>query len=162
MIRCSVFPPRLRLPAVFTVEASMLMGIILPVLLSLIYLGLYFHDNGVLQASCCETAALADCSLPDSKRQTALQKQLKQLGKSAVLAEKNVKTSLSLNKNFVQVSASGSMKTPGILPQLFGAGTLSFERTYSRKLFHPADSIRKIRGLKYLSSKIKGKEGASP
>ena len=35
-----------RLSAVFTVEAALLMALILPVLLSLIYLGFLDHDRG--------------------------------------------------------------------------------------------------------------------
>lgn len=56
-----------RLSAVFTVEAALLMALILPVLLSLIYLGFLDHDRGVLQGAACEAAALADNSAPEAR-----------------------------------------------------------------------------------------------
>ena len=40
-----------RLSAAFTVEAALLMALILPVLLSLIYMGFLDHDRGVLNQS---------------------------------------------------------------------------------------------------------------
>ena len=148
-----------RASAVFTVEAAMLMAVILPVLLSLIYLGFLDHDRGVLQASSCEVAALADNSVPDRERSGRLKTYADQLGKSAVISSKDLSSSCSVNKDFVQVSYTGSIHVPGILPRLFGADALSSGRSFSRKLYHPADSIRKIRGLKYLSQRLSGKEG---
>lgn len=148
-----------RASAVFTVEAAMLMAVILPVLLSLIYLGFLDHDRGVLQASSCEVAALADNSIPDKNRDGDLRTYAGQLGKSAVISSKDCSSSFSLSKDFVQVSYTGSIKVPGTLPKLFGSETLSSGRSFSRKLYHPADSIRKIRGLKYLSERLSGKEG---
>lgn len=151
---------RLAAPAVFTVEAAMLMMIILPVLLAMIYLGYLEHDRGVLQASASETAALADNSAPDPDRSSALKKRAAALGKEAVLATKDLESSFSLNKNFVQVTYSGTITVPGLLPQLFGSENLSSGRSCSRKLFHPADTIRKIRGLEYISSSLTARQEA--
>lgn len=149
-------------PAVFTVEATLLMTIILPVLLAMIYLGYLDHDRGVLQASASETAALADNSAPDPNRSSKLKMHASSLGKDAVLVTKDLKASFSLNKNFVQVSYSGSMKVPGLLLQLFGSENLSSGRSCSRKLFHPTDTIRKIRGLEYLSDRLTSRQEGKP
>ena len=148
--------------ASFTLEASLLMGIILPVLLSLIYLGILYHDRGVLQSSACEIAALADCRLPESRKKSDLSDYANNLGKASVLASRDLTSSCSLHKDFIQVSYSGNMNLPGALPRLFGAQKLAADCSFSRKLFHPADTIRKIRGLEYLSDRLNGKEGASP
>jgi hypothetical protein len=51
---------RVHARASFTVEAAMLMTLVLPVLLALIYLGLFLHDKGVLNGAAQETAAIAD------------------------------------------------------------------------------------------------------
>lgn len=151
-----------RSPAVFTLEAAMLMAVILPVLLSIIYLGFLDHDRGVLQASACEAASLADNSAPDKDRSGTLKKYTEALGKTAVLSSKDLKSSFSLNKNFVQVSYTGSVKVPGVLPQFFRSDSLSSGRTCSRKLFHPADTIRKIRGIQYLTSSLKDAKDNTP
>ena len=73
-----------RLSAVFTVEAALLMALILPVLLSLIYLGFLDHDRGVLQGAACEAAALADNSAPDKARADKLRTLTEEIGKDAV------------------------------------------------------------------------------
>ena len=49
-----------RAQASFTVEAAMLMCVILPVLLALLYLGMFLHDKGVLNGAAQEVAATAD------------------------------------------------------------------------------------------------------
>lgn len=152
---------RTRLSAVFTVEAALLMALILPVLLSLIYLGFLDHDRGVLQGAACETAALADNSVPDKARANKLRTLTEGIGKDAVLVSRSLESSFSLSKDFVQVSYTGSMKVPGLLPRLFGRETLPTGRTFSRKLFSPAPAIRKIRGMRYLSSRLNGKEDTS-
>lgn len=145
--------------ASFTLEAALLMTVILPVLLSMIYLGYLDHDRGVLQASASEISALADNSSPDKSRASKLENYSAALGKEAVLVPGELTSSFSLNKDFVQVSYTGSIKIPGILLPFFGTDTLQRGRTSSRKLFHPADRIRKIRGLDYLSSRLTGRTG---
>ena len=49
-----------RAQASFTVEAAMLMCVILPVLLALLYLGMFLHDKGVLNGAAQEVAATAE------------------------------------------------------------------------------------------------------
>ena len=49
-----------KMQASFTVEAAMLMCVILPVLLALLYLGMFLHDKGVLNGAAQEVAATAD------------------------------------------------------------------------------------------------------
>ena len=150
-----------RLAAVFTVEAALLMALILPVLLSLIYLGFLDHDRGVLQGAACEAASLADNSAPDKARADKLRTLTEEIGKDAILVSRSLESSFSLSKDFVQVSYTGSMKVPGLLPRLFGRETLPTGRTFSRKLFSPTPAIRKIRGMRYLSSRLNGKEDTS-
>ena len=122
-----------RLSAVFTVEAALLMALILPVLLSLIYLGFLDHDRGVLQGAACEAAALADNSAPDKARADKLRTLTEEIGKDAVLVSRSLESSFSLSKDFVQVSYTGSMKVPGLLPRLFGRETLPSQLQAERK-----------------------------
>ena len=77
-----------RLAAVFTVEAALLMALILPVLLSLIYLGFLDHDRGVLQGAACEAASLADNSAPDKARADKLRTLTEEIGKDAILVSR--------------------------------------------------------------------------
>ena len=43
----------------YTVEASLLMGMILSVLVSVIYIGFWYHDKSFLQSAAYETACAA-------------------------------------------------------------------------------------------------------
>lgn len=57
----------------FTVEASLLMTIIIPVLVSLIYGSFYLHDCAVMQGAACELAAMASNLQGDPNRESLLQ-----------------------------------------------------------------------------------------
>ena len=46
------------------------------------------------------------------------------------------------------------MKLPGLLPKLFGKGTLDTGASARRVLLKPADTIRMIRGLEYVSKML--------
>lgn len=151
-----------RLPAVFTVEASLLMAILLPCLLSLIYLGYLDHDRGVLTASACECAARSDRELEEDKAEDDLKRTAQELGRASVLATEDPKVSFSRNKDTVQVSYTGSLKVPAFVRRLFGQDRLSCSRSFSRKLFHPTSVIRRIRGLQDLCSLLQEEKGGAP
>lgn len=147
-----------RSSASFTLEAALLMGAILPVLLALCYLCLYDHDCGVLQGAACEMAAAADNSVPDSGRGKELKTKASSLASDAVLSTRGLKTSFSLSEDQVSVSYSGTISLPGFILQLFDRNTLTVSGSCSRSLLHPSSVIRKIKGLRYLDESLKGEK----
>ena len=139
--------------ASFTVEVAMLMTVILPVLLALIYLGLYLHDRGVLNGAAQETAAVADLNHWKKSGNSNL------AGRARKLADRTgpsgkAEASVSVSDHQVTAAYSASMKLPGLLPKLFGKGTLDTGAQAQRSLLKPADTIRKIRGLEYVSEML--------
>lgn len=155
-------------PAVFTVEAALLMAVILPVLLCLIYIGFLDYDKGVLTAAACETAALADNHLPDSGRNAALSAYAQKLGKASVMSSRGVTGTCAesgltgvkavdvvghftrVDAGSVTVTYTGSISLPGALPRLFGSGTLSSGCKVSRTILNPAELIRIARAFDYV------------
>lgn len=144
-----------KLPASFTIEASLLMTILLPILLALIYYGFYCHDRGVLQSASCEVTAMAD-NLRDTKNaQNILNERAMERVQKRTVFEENAKQSVILSDENVTVTASTSIPLPGFISGLFSNGNLKISETQKRKLLHPARIIRKIRGAEYL---LKGEE----
>lgn len=136
--------------AAFTVEAAMLMAVILPVLLGLLYLGLYFHDKGVLNGAAQEVAATADLNRWKKSGNDSLGKRAKKLADRTGPSGKAA-ASVSVSQHQVMVSYSASMELPGLLPRLFGKGYLDTGASAQRMLIDPSDTIRTIRGLEYVS-----------
>ena len=144
-----------KLPASFTVEAALLMTVILPVLLALIYYGFFLHDKGVLNGAAQQITAQADLNSWKSSGNNKLGKQAKKLEKQTG-PSKNVSSSVSVSKDQASVRYSAAMSLPGLLPSLFGKSSLNTGAAASRKLLYPADLIRKIRGFEYVSALLKG------
>ena len=143
-----------RISASFTVEAAMLMGLILPVLLAILYFGLYLHDRGVLAGAACETSARADLGTWKASANSRIDKTAASLAKR-IGSRKKVTSSVSVSKDAVDISYQSSLTLPGILPQLFGRSALDTEIAHRRTLIRPAEIIRKIRGLEYISKMLK-------
>ena len=142
-----------RLQASFTVEAAMLMCVILPVLLALLYLGLFLHDKGVLNGAAQEVAATADLNRFRNGGNARLARKADQLADRTGASGK-AKSSVQVTDHEVSASYSASMKLPGLLPKLFGKETLDTGADVTRILPDAADTIRKIRGLEYVSAML--------
>lgn len=141
--------------ASFTVEAALLMTVILPVILAIVYYGLFLHDKGVLNGAAQQITAQADLNSWKKNGSSKLSKQAKKLEKQTG-PSKNVSSSVSANQEQASARYSGSMSLPGLLPSLFGKSRLDTGASAKRTILYPADLIRKIRGLEYVSSLLKG------
>ena len=144
-----------RMKASFTVEAALLMTVMLPVLLAIIYYGFFLHDKGVLNGAAQQVLAQADLNNWKEAGNNRLGKQAKRMEKQTG-PSKNVSASVSVSRSQASVSCTGTMSLPGILPSLFGKRQLGTGTSAKRTLLYPADVIRKIRGLEYVSSLLKG------
>ena len=142
-----------RAQASFTVEAAMLMCVILPVLLALLYLGMFLHDKGVLNGAAQEVAATADLNRFRNGGNARLARKADQLADRTGASGK-AKSSVQVTDHEVSASYSASMKLPGLLPKLFGKGILDTGADVTRILPDAADTIRKIRGLEYVSAML--------
>lgn len=140
----------------FTVEASLLMTIIIPVLVSLIYGSFYLHDCAVMQGAACELAAMASNLQGDPNRESLLQKKKEELLQGRLLGTRQGTISLTVSDSKVQVSCEGKFYIPGLVSHLLSQNLVSIEKSWNRKLYHPTETIRKIRGIKALADTAKG------
>lgn len=131
----------------------MLMCVILPVLLALLYLGMFLHDKGVLNGAAQEVAATADLNRFRNGGNARLARKADQLADRTGASGK-AKSSVQVTDHEVSASYSASMKLPGLLPKLFGKGILDTGADVTRILPDAADTIRKIRGLEYVSAML--------
>ncbi|MDO5344736.1 MAG: pilus assembly protein [Lachnospiraceae bacterium] len=141
--------------ASFTVEAAMIMTVLLPVLAAVIYMVFYVHDAAVIQGAACETAAMGGNLLLEENRESVLQEKGNALVTERLLGTKAGSAVLSVGKDQISVHYKGSFKIPGLIAGLVTGNELSVEKTWNKKIFHPAEEIRKIRGLEYMINTIR-------
>ena len=136
--------------ASFTVEAALLMGMILPVLIAVLVMGFYLHDSAYLQGTVTELCARGSCLRLYSDRQEKLFAIRSGRLSRSLLWTKGASGSVSAGEDEVSAQAAGSFPVPGLAARLLGKSSLAVKAKWSRKLYKPTDLIWKIRAAKYL------------
>ncbi len=141
------------LQASFTVELSLLMGLVLAMLIAILIAGFYVHDQACLQGTVCELTAMAgNLQLykdRDSKMGTCLEKR-----KQTVIWSKNTAGEYSVGEDSASASCHGSFAVPGMTAGLLLGGSVDTGAGWKHNLYHPADIIRTAKGAKYLVDDI--------
>lgn len=138
----------------YTVEAALLMGMILPVLVGIIYMGFFLHDRSFTQAAAHEAAVYASLHADDKKMD--VESAANGLIKDRLLGTVDVSGSSSANEKSVQISYHGNFKVPGMVMQFWTKQEVSSGVTLT--IERPSRRIRKIRGLVKAVDAIRGKE----
>lgn len=134
----------------FTVEVSLIMGIVLMVLVAILYLSFYVQDGGVAQGIVCELAAVGNCAALVEDGEKQMEKRKKLLITSRFLHTEGVKVSMSTGDTRMGASIQGKFAIPGFIGGFFTDGELPVSKSWNRIIYDPADIIRKIRGVAYM------------
>ena len=146
--RCRQIPTAL--PASFTVEASLLMTVILPVLIALIITGFYVHDQACLQGTACEAAALGSCLRMYDDRAGVLQATMQKRRGGILLWTKGAGGSAQAGRDASSASCSGQFPLPSLTAALLAGSSLQVGASWQKALYQPARLIWKIKGVRYL------------
>lgn len=141
--------------ASFTVEAAMIMTVLLPVLAAFIYMVFYVHDMAVIQGAACETAVMGSNLALEEDRESVLEEKVNAFVTGRLLGTKADSRELSVGRDQITVHYQGSFAVPGLIAGLVSGNKLSVEKSWSKKLYHPAEEIRKLRGLEYMIDTIR-------
>lgn len=137
----------------FTVEMTLLMSIILPILIALLISGFYVHDRAKLQAVSCELAARGSCLVLEKNANAKLSKTAGVLKKGSMWT-RNVQASVSCSEDEVFAMAQGTFPFPGYSAAFLGSNNSLCTGEWERKIYHPASLIRKVRGIEALYDQI--------
>ena len=142
-------------PASFTVEASLLMAVILPVLTALLILGFYLHDQACLQGEACEISSLAGNWLEYDEREDMLQAAVSSARSASLTWTGSKQVEADADDDHAFVVCSGSFAVPGFVLPLFMKHDLPAQKEWKRYFYRGADLIRKVRGAKKLWDTLK-------
>ena len=124
------------LKASFTVEAALLMGVILPVCVAII----------------CETAAMG--SNFASRKDGAVSKTAASISPHRLVWARNLSFSVAAGKDSVTATFSADFRVPGAIAALMTGGSIRLTGTWQRSICRPARLIWKIRGVKFLADAL--------
>lgn len=136
----------------FTVEASLLMAILIPLLVGMMYLGFYLHNRAFLQGAACELAQIGLLYDREEDAIKAMEQRNRQLLDGYLPGGGSWTGSVSLERKEVQVTLRGSLQAPGMAVNLFLGDRLTMQACIALKRKKPALSILR-------RSRIENREG---
>lgn len=128
-----------RIKGSFTVEAALLMAILIPLLTTLIYMGYYLHDRVWLQNAALETAV--KLSIKEDSASTDW---------NGMLWKEQIQKSATKQKNAVTVEVCGEFQMPGLAARFLTDGRLSLNYSVKKPVLHPKKEIQKWRNLEII------------
>ena len=139
--------------ASFTVEASLLMAVILPVLVAVLLTGFYLHDRAYLQGITTELCGMgSNLRIYDDRESRMTRIRDRRLSHSLLWAGEAA-GSVNCGEETVSADAGAGFPIPGITGHLMGDAKADLKAQWSRRLLRPTDLIWQIRGAKYLLDK---------
>lgn len=139
----------------YTIEAALLMGIILPLLVAVIYMGFYFHDKGFLQGAAHEAVCIADLRIDDLEKNTSGVSE--QLIAGRMLGTRRTEGRIDAGDKIVQADYRGNFQVPGMTRIFWGSGQLQMAAKASLTTERPSKRIQKIRSVVKVIDKVRGK-----
>ena len=136
-----------------TIEAALLMPLLLLVVTITLYLFFYVHNKVWLTAAAYEAAldGSMETARPEGKSRDKALKKGKELGNTGFYESKNLKLQVSEGKK-VQVTYDLDMFS------IYGGFNSHLQVKGSVKVIKPVTWIRKVKGLSEVSNKLKGKK----
>lgn len=136
----------------YTVEAALLMGIILSVLLAILFLIFFFHDRGFLQGAAHETACIASLHADDEKKYNP---KPDEMVKGRMLWTRAVSGSVGGDKK-VTVHYQGAFRIPQMAAVFFGTDSLNMEGKVTLTVQRPSRLIQRLRGAVKIVNRVRG------
>lgn len=124
----------------FTIEAALLMTVIIPVLTGLIYLGIYQHDKAWLLGRMQTTAV----EMAVNKESSGTVKW------NGIIGGEQLTGTVSRQKNKVKAAVKGSFFVPGLVMKFFAGGRLSLDCSVEKPVIEAKKEIQKFRNLERL------------
>lgn len=132
----------------FTVEASLLMTIFIPLIVSLIYLGFYLHDRACLQGAAYEIAGAGLLCDSTEEAVRAMEAKRRELSRGMLFDKKAIQYKLEGNEKELRVCLYGEVQIPGIVSLLFPKSRLTIRGETSRKRERGTSTILKLSRMK--------------
>ena len=144
-----------RIKAAFTVEAAMLMAVILPVLMAILIAAFDLHDQALLQGTVSEALSMGGNLVMYEEERAALPGLIGSLIQNGTIRAENLTSSVSASPEHVSASCSGAIDYPAFLKPFTASGSRTISAAGERIILHPPSLIWKVRGIKRVVSALK-------
>lgn len=130
----------------FTVEAALLMAVIVPLLTALIYLGMYLHDQAWTRNTALETAVRTTLQAGNGNSKKRPSVRL-----DGILGNERLQPRISETKKEVCVEIKGGFAMPGLAARFLTGGKLPLDYRVKKPILQAKKEIQKIRNIEKLA-----------
>ncbi len=145
--------------ASYTVEMTLLMSLILPLLIAILMAGFYLHDRALFQGAACEAAAMGSNLAVYDTQGSEVAALGHALTAHRAVWSRGASGSTSADQESASASFSGHFHWPGMIGKLWQSSHGQSEGQWSRRIYHSADLIRKVRGVEYVVDIVRSGSG---
>ncbi len=143
----------MRLKGSYTVEAALLMTLILPLLVGIIYMGYYLHDQAVMENGAWELTTL--CLRQESGEE---RDEKEQEIRSRLLGTKNVSIQVNKESSHVTALLRGNLSVPGLAMRFLCRNSLPLEAEVRRRSVDAGEIVIRTKLLKELTEEKDGSQ----
>ncbi len=136
--------------ASYTVEMTLLMSLILPLLVAILMAAFYLHDRALFQGTACEAAAMGSNLAVYETQSSETAAYGQKLIRHRAVWSQGASGSVSADRERAEASFSGYFRWTGFIGNVWQNTHSQPEGQWSRKIYHSAELIRKVRGVEYV------------
>lgn len=133
----------------YTVEAALIMSILIPLLSAVIYLGFYVHNKAVLQEAACRIVSAGSLNQTEGRASQAMEEIKQDILGSRLIGMSGVQGDVSEGST-LNASFSGSFYVPGLIMRFFCGNRMEITVNKSMKSVQPVKTLQKIRSIEKL------------
>lgn len=138
----------MRLKGSYTLEAALLMTIILPLLAGILYLGFYLHDQAAIQNAAYELAVLGSLAGGEKDMQARMERRKQEICQETYLGIRGVKARVQMGKKKICVEIQGTFQTPGLVLRFFGEKQIRVRGASELAVINPANTIIRLNRIR--------------
>ncbi len=135
--------------ALMTLEAALLMSLILPLLAGIMVSGFYLHDRAYLQAVCTELSFLGSDLMLYSDREAQLDRTEEKRTSNALMWARTAECDHTAGDIEADAGARAGFHVPGLIAEVFPVRMPEISVSWKRNIYHPAELIWTVRSVKY-------------
>lgn len=133
----------------YTVEAALLMTIIIPLLTGILYLGFYLHNEAVMQNAAYELAVLGSFQHGEEEKKM-MEERKKSITGQGFLGLQDVQADADMGKKKISVKLYGTFRVPGLVMRFFCQNQMRICADAELTVTDPGRTVTRIHLLRKL------------
>ena len=132
----------------YTLEATLLMTIILPLLAGILYLGFYLHDQSAMQNAAYELAVLKSLGSEEKDMEYRVEKRKQEICQETYPGVYGVQARVYLGEKKICADIQGIFQPPGLVLHFFGGKQIRIRGHSELAVMNPGNVIVRMHRMK--------------